>query len=449
MKKFFGLLSFMALPAFAFAQTTQLDSIVIVATRATNKTPVAQTTIYNETIQQTKNGRDIPFLLELLPGIVSYSDNGTGIGSTSFRIRGSDASRTNISIDGVNINDSESQMVFWVNMPDLASALKSIQVQRGVGTSTFGTGAFGGMVNMESHEASSAAYTKVESYYGSFNSFQSNVGIGTGKINDAFAFDAHYAYVSSDGYLERSGMWQQSARINGSWEGSRHLLKASLNYGEQHSLLTFEGVPYDSLGVNRRFNMSGLYRDQQGNIRFYADETDNYQQTRALMHYIQTLGNSWKINTTLYYTKGKGYYEQYKENASFSKYGIASQSIDGVVYGKGNLIRQKGLDNDYYGINLTALYAKERLNMTLGATASRYDGDHIGSILWTQYNTGAIAHKQHWYLNKGVKDEYSAFAKFSFDMLPVLTLFGDMQYRHVHFTMKGEDDDFYEKPLSG
>ncbi len=447
MKKVLFTASALLVCSLAQGQTkaTMLDSVVVSATRATAKTPVAQTTIYQQQIDEQRVGREMPYLLEMLPSIVSYSDNGTGVGSTSFRIRGTDPSRTNISINGVPLNDAESQTVFWVNIPDLGAVSKSLQVQRGAGTSPFGGSAFGGLLNIETRETPLQPGASFEGSYGSFNTWNVAANAATGLLRDAFAFDAHYEYVSSDGYLYNSGLWQQNMKINGRWQGKNHLLRASVLYGEQHSHLTFEGVPFDSLETNRRYNLSGIH----GNNQYYPNETDNYQQLHANIRYTQKLSEAWKLDATLYYTKGKGYYEQYKENTSLSKYGLQSPVIDSVTYKKSDLIRQKGLDNDFYGLNLAAFYDTERLHLILGGAASRYDGDHYGKVRWTQLNTGSIPYDYDWYDNTGVKDEYSMFAKASYDVLPSLSLFADVQLRGVNFKMNGMDDDYYEKQPYG
>jgi iron complex outermembrane receptor protein len=445
MKKGFLFAASLVLATSLLQAQTVLDSVVITATRANNKIPVAQTTIYQQQIEEERLGKEMPYLLEMLPSVVSYSDNGTTVGSTSFRIRGTDASRTNISLNGVPLNDAESQAVFWVNIPDLGAISKSLQMQRGVGTSPFGSSAFGGLLNIETRDTPRLPEAAFEGSYGSFNTWNVAARAATGLLKDALAFDARYEYVSSDGYLERSGLWQQTLYMNGRWQGKTHLLKASVLYGEQHSLLTFDGVPADSLATNRRFNASGW----DGNQRFYPNETDNYQQLHAHLHYTQQLGRHWKGNLTAFYTKGRGYYEQYKYATSLSKYGIDPQVINGNTYKKSDLIRQKGLDNDFFGLNLSALYEATRLHLILGAGASRYSGDHIGKVLWTQYNEGALPYNRNWYDNTGVKDEYSLFAKASFDLLPALSVFADAQLRGIRFNMHGMDDDFYEKPQWG
>jgi iron complex outermembrane receptor protein len=213
-------------------------------------------------------------------------------------------------------------------------------------------------------------------------------------------------------------------------------------------MLTFEGVPYDSLTTNRRYNLSGLYSDSNGRELFYDNETDNYTQTHLHLHYLQELGKYWNLNSAVFYTKGLGYYEQYKDNASLSKYGIPSQLINGVTYKKSDLIRRKGMDNDFYGLNLSTNYNRNKWQFHLSVGANRYVGDHIGKVLWTQYNAGDIDYNRHWYENTGTKSELNSFTKLSYAINHNFSVYGNLQYRYVHFKLYGEDDDRYEKPLT-
>jgi iron complex outermembrane receptor protein len=273
--------------------------------------------------------------------------------------------------------------------------------------------------------------------------------LGSGDIFYGFGMEADYSRTNSEGYLERSSSNQQSARLAASWRGKSQILKATLLYGEQHTRLTFDGVPYDSLETNRRYNVSGLYHDNNSQIEFYDNETDNYTQTHLHLHYLQELTKYWNLSSSIFYTKGKGYYEQYKENTSLSKYGIPTQIINGVSYKKSDLVRRKGLDNDYYGLNFSADYKNSKWQVNLSAGASRYIGDHIGRVLWTQYNAGEIEYNRHWYENTGTKSEANSFAKVAYGINKNFSVYGNLQYRYVHFKLYGEDDDFYERPLTG
>ncbi|MCL2097525.1 MAG: TonB-dependent receptor plug domain-containing protein [Bacteroidales bacterium] len=426
----------------------QLDSVLIKANLPAAKQDLSINLIY-PTEEDRQPAKEIPYLLELMPSIVSYSDNGTGMGSSSFRIRGTDPSRTNISIDGIPLNDAESQTVFWVNIPSLGAMAKRITIQRGAGSAAFGTAAFGGAMDIGTGLASAKPFVAFNGYYGSFNSWNTAVSLGSGDIFHGLSMEADYSRTGSDGYLERSSANQQSARLAASWRGKTQALKATLLYGEQHTMLTFEGVPYDSLATNRRYNASGLYYDSDGREQFYDNETDNYTQTHLHLHYLQELGNYWNLNSAIFYTKGLGYYEQYKGNASLSRYGIPDQVINGTNYRRSDIIRRKGLDNDYYGINLSTDYNNSKWQFNLSAGASRYIGDHIGKILWVKHNAGGIEYNRHWYENTGTKSELNSYAKIAYNINKNFSIYGNLQYKYINFKLYGEDDDHYERPLAG
>ncbi|MDR3350239.1 MAG: TonB-dependent receptor [Prevotellaceae bacterium] len=441
MKKGFLFLAGFVLASFALRAQIVLDSVVVRATYPEGKHDLSVgVRRWNENDRQA--GKEIPYLLEMMPGVVSYSDNGTGVGSTSFRIRGTDPGRTNISIDGIPLNDAESQSVFWVNIPNLGMMTQWLTIQRGAGSTAFGTAAFGGAVDIYTGYPADKASACFNGSYGSFGTRNVGLNLGTGKLFNTVAFDGQYYSQASDGYLDRSGSRQQSARLGAGWAGKTYLLKATLLYGEEHSRLSFDGVPYDSLETNRRYNMSGRYVDANGRTQFYDNEMDNYQQTHAHLHYLQRLGERWTLNSALYYTKGLGYYEQYKQNKKLSEYGIPDQG----TYKRSDLIRRKGLDNDFYGMQLSGIYADSKWQVNLSAGANRYVGDHIGKIMWVQHNAGNIDYNRPWYGNTGTKTEANLFAKAAYNITGGLSVFGDLQYRCVKFKLYGQDDDYFEYP---
>jgi iron complex outermembrane receptor protein len=445
MKKGFFLFSFAVVSSLLLRAQTHsqivLDSVVVSATYPEGKQDLS-VDVRHWAEKDRQAGKDIPYLLELMPGIVSYSDNGMGLGSTSFRIRGTDPGRTNISIDGIPLNDAESQSVFWVNIPGLGMMTERLTIQRGAGSTAFGTAAFGGAVDIHTGYPPDRASAYFTGAYGSFNTQNVGLRLSTGKLFDAVSFDGQYYHQTSDGFLDRSGSRQQSARLGAGWAGKNFLLKATLLYGEEHSRLSFDGVPFDSLATNRRYNMSGRYTDANGIVRFYENEMDNYQQTHAHVHYLQRLGDRWTLNTALYYTKGLGYYEQYKQNRKLEEYGIPDQAGNR----RSDLIRRKGLDNDFYGLQVSGLFTSNRWQINLSAGANRYVGDHIGKIMWVQYNAGNVEYNRPWYENTGTKNEANLFAKATYNITGSLSVFGDLQYRHVNFKLYGQDDDYFEYP---
>ncbi|MDR2449951.1 MAG: TonB-dependent receptor [Prevotellaceae bacterium] len=448
MKKGFFLFIFVVVSCLLRAQTHSqivLDSVVVASSYPEGKQDLS-VEVRRWAEKDRLAGKEMPYLLEMTPGVVSYSDNGTGVGSTSFRIRGTDPGRTNISIDGIPLNDAESQSVFWVNIPNLGMMTKRLAIQRGAGSTAFGTAAFGGAVDINTGYPSDRAEGYFTGSCGSFNTQNVGLNLSTGKLFNAVAFDGQYYRQASEGYLDRSGSRRQSARIGAGWAGKTSLLKVTLLYGEEHSRLSFDGVPYDSLETNRRYNMSGRYADANGNTQFYENEMDNYQQTHAHLHYLQKTGGRWTLNTALYYTKGLGYYEQYKQDRKLSDYGILPQGAGGTTHAKSDLIRRKGLDNDFYGLSLSGLYTSNRWQINLSAGANRYVGDHIGKIMWVKYNAGDVEYNRNWYDNTGTKNEANLFAKATYHITRSLSVFGDLQYRHVNFKLYGQDDDYFEYP---
>ncbi|MDR1594515.1 MAG: TonB-dependent receptor [Prevotellaceae bacterium] len=463
MKKVFLTLGLATASIWASAQndTVRLDETVIVATRASRKTPVAQTTVAGNEIKQANVGVDVPYILEMTPSVVVSSESGLGLGNTAFRIRGSDPSRINVTVNGIPLNDAESQSVFWVNMPDFASSVNSIQIQRGVGTSTNGGAAFGATVNMQTNRPSANPYAEISSTAGMYNTFRNNLSLGTGLVGRRFSFDARYSNVRSDGYLERSAAKHQSLYAAGAWQGISTFVKLSVLHGEEHTGLSWNGVPgyaidpakypYFEAGVSdydnpeikrnysRRYNPSGEYLDTNGNIRYY-DNTDNYKQTHYHLQFAQQFGNRWTGHATLHLTRGTGYYEEYRLNRKLEEHGLSNVVIDGETVKKSDMIRQKWMDNYFYGLTFSANYNSENLQWTTGGAANRHDGDHFGKVLWARYNIGATSGNE-WYRNNGTKDDYNVYTKAVWQINSLINIYGDLQYRHIGYVMAGVDDD--------
>ncbi len=423
----------------AFSQI-MLDSVLVVGTRATSHTPLTYSTLGKDIIKNSNLGAEVPGIMSLSPSLVLSSESGLGVGNTSFRIRGADPSRINISIDGVTINDPESQTVFWANMPDFGSSTGSIQIQRGVGVSTAGTASFGSSVNMITARPKGEAYGEVSAEYGSYNTMRYSIATGTGLINNLFTVDARYSNVSSDGYIERATVDGQSVFATAAYHGNTSTVKLNLFYGNQHTGISWNGVPGYMLDINRRYNPAGKYVDNDGNTRFYDNETDNYRQTQVNLQYSQQLGKYWATNLRVFLTKGLGYYEEYKANKKLADYGIPNFIFGSETVKKTDLVRQKWLDNYYYGSAFSAVYSKQNVQLTLGADASRFDNDHYGKLQWLRVNQNVMKGYE-WYRNNAVKDDVSGFARLSYQARPWLSLFGDAQYRYVHYTMEGPDDD--------
>jgi iron complex outermembrane receptor protein len=458
MKKVFLTLGLAMAGIWAYAQhdTVSLDETVILATRASRKTPVAQTTVAGDDIKQANIGVDIPYILEMTPSVVVSSESGLGLGNTTFRIRGTDPTRINVTVNGIPLNDAESQAVFWVNMPDLASSVNSIQIQRGAGTSTNGGAAFGATVNMQTSRPSVRPYAEISSTAGSYSTFRNNISLGTGVVGSGFNFDARYSNVRSGGYIERSDARHQSLYAAGAWHGAYTFAKLSILHGEEHTGLSWNGVPGYAIdpvkypyyeagvpdynpGINRRYNPSGEYRDQDGSIKYY-DNTDNYRQTHYHLQFAQQFSNRWTGHATLHLTRGAGYYEEYRLNRKLKEHGLPVIEIDGEPISKSDLIRQKCMDNYFYGLTFSANYNSANLQWTTGGAANRHDGDHFGKVLWARYNTGAASGNE-WYRNNGTKDDYNVYTKATWQIRRAINIYGDLQYRHIGYVMTGSDDD--------
>ncbi|MDR1582649.1 MAG: TonB-dependent receptor plug domain-containing protein [Prevotellaceae bacterium] len=458
MKKVFLTLGLAAASSWAVAQqdTINLDETVIIATRASRKTPVAQTNIVGEEIKQANIGVDVPYILEMTPSVVVSSESGTGIGNTSFRIRGTDASRINVTVNGIPLNDAESQSVFWVNMPDFASSVNSIQIQRGAGTSTNGGAAFGASVNLQTNRPATEHYAQISSSAGMYNTFRNNISLGTGTIGKGFSFDARYSNVRSDGYIERSAAKHQSLYAAGSWRGNETFVRLSALHGEQSTGLSWNGVPgyaidpvkydrsvaeipdYDP-GINRRYNPSGQYRDQDGVIRYY-DNTDNYSQTHYHLQFARQFSKRWYGHATLHLTRGKGYYEEYRMKRGIEEHGLQVIENNGDTIRKSDLIRRKYMDNYFYGVTFSANYYGDNIQWTTGGAANRHDGDHFGKVLWARFNNGVVAGNE-WYRNNGKKDDYNIYSKIVWQPDERINIYGDLQYRRIGYVMTGIHDD--------
>ncbi len=411
------------------------DEVIIMATRATEKTGTTFQNLDKEDIKKADIGQDIPYILNMTPSLVSTSDAGGGVGYTGMRIRGTDASRINVTINGIPVNDPESQGVWWVNMPDLASSLNSIQIQRGVGTSTNGTSSFGASINMQTQKLSIEPFAEVGLTYGSFNTQRYRLNTSTGLIDNKWSIDARLSKISSDGYIDRASSDLKSFYVSGAYYGKRSILRFNVFSGKEKTYQAWYGVPKDTLETNRTFNPYT-----------YDNETDNYQQDNYQMLYSKEINSHWNLNAALHYTKGRGYYESFKEDAKLSKYGLGPYYIGGDTISRSDLIQQKWLDNDFYGITASLNYDnKKNLAVSIGASFNQYNGDHFGKIIWAEY---ALMGKDYeWYRNNGLKNNFNLFAKVSYDITGSFSIYGDLQYQMIDYWMSGIHDDF--KDLDG
>lgn len=419
------------------------EETIITATRAGNKTPVTFLNLTGKEIKRNNQGKDIPFLLEQMPATIVTSDAGTGIGYTGMRIRGTDMNRINITVNGIPLNDAESHSVFWVNMPDFASSVGSLQVQRGVGTSTNGAAAFGASINLLTEAPSTKAYSEITNAAGSFNTFRHQVTAGTGLINSKWAMDARLSKLSSDGFIDRAFADLKSFYVSGGYYGKNTIVKLNVLSGKEITYQAWDGIPSDILKTNRTYNGIGYYTDYLGNEHYYDNETDNYQQDHYQLMLSQRLAGNLTGNLALHYTKGFGYYEQFKDDKDLSDYGIPPVLVpgsDSLVIEESDLIRRKYLDNHFYGFTWSLNYDKNRLNLTAGGSANRYDGLHYGEVIWAEF-ARTSGYNFRWYEGTGDKRDFNVFAKALYEVTSNLSLYGDLQLRGIDYRIDGIDDD--------
>lgn len=416
------------------------NEVIVSAIRATAKTPVAYTNIGKNKLEERQVGDDLPYMLSLTPSAVSTSESGTGLGYTGLRIRGTDPTRINITANGVPLNDAESQGIYWANMPNFSSSVEEIQIQRGVGTSTNGAAAFGATINMRTNNYKANPSATVSSTAGSFNTFINNAEVATGLINNRFAFDARYSDLQSDGYVKRAFSDHHSLYLGGTMVGNHSLLKATIIHGKQQTGISWNGVTKEEMELDRRYNPAGRYVDENGAVRFYDNETDNYTQTHYQLAYSHTIDQRFNLNTTLHYTYGEGFYENYKENRKYSKYGWDKVVIGGETIDRTDAIQQKWMENHFYGITFAGNYHHNNLNLSLGSGWNRYDGDHYGEVIWMRH-MGTHEKGDRWYFNNGDKKDFNIFGKGNWQPVEKLNIMVDLQYRMIDYHITGEDDD--------
>ncbi|HJT73116.1 MAG TPA: TonB-dependent receptor, partial [Chitinophaga sp.] len=408
-----------------FVKPVEISSL-----RAGQHSPFTQSTLTAEDIKKDNLGQDLPLLLNQQPGVVTNSDAGTGIGYTNMRVRGTDITRINVTANGIPINDAESQGTFFVNMPDFASSVSSIQLQRGVGTSTNGAGAFGATLNLSTNEFRDKPYAEISNSYGSFNSWKHTVKAGTGLINNHFTFDARLSKISSDGYIDRASSDLKSFYTSAAYISKNTAIRLNVFSGKEKTYQAWNGVPQDSLKTNRTYNSAGKRSDGT----YYDNETDNYQQDHYQLFLNQALSSHLNFNIAGHYTRGRGYYEQYREKEAFADYGLPNPVINDAPVTTTDLIRQLWLDNYFYGGIFSVNYNSSKFNWSLGGGWNRYEGNHYGKIIWAQY---AIDKDHKWYDLDALKRDMNVYWKGEYKVTGALRLFADLQYRTVKYDIDG------------
>ncbi|CAM4238956.1 TonB-dependent receptor [Zobellia nedashkovskayae] len=424
-----------------------LDEVFVSAIRVNNATPVTFSNLKKEEFASRNLGQDIPILMNFLPGVVTTSDAGAGVGYTGIRVRGSDNTRVNVTINGIPYNDSESHGTFWVNMPDFASSTESLQLQRGVGTSTNGSGAFGASLNLLTDAVADEAFAQISSSVGSFKTLRNNIKFSTGLLNDHIEISGRLSRITSDGYVDRASSNLDSYFLQAAYTDDKTQLKALLFGGHEVTYQSWNGIDGTTLVEDRTYNSAGAYTDENGVDRFYDNEVDDYKQNHAQFLWNQKLSDNWSSNVALHFTKGSGFFEQYKEDEDFADYGFESIIVNGDSINTTDLIRRRWLDNKFYGAVFSANYTKDRLDVILGGGWNSYQGDHFGEIIWARYATDSEI-RDRYYEDDSNKTDFNFYTKANYGLNDKWSLFGDLQYRRVGYLANGEetglvDDTFH------
>ncbi len=434
-----------------------LEPLEVRSTRASDKAPFTKTNLNDATIQKNNIGQDMPFLLNQTPSVVVNSDAGNGVGYTGIRIRGTDGTRINVTLNGIPYNDAESSMTYFVDLPDFASSVSSIQVQRGVGTSTNGAGAFGATINLSTNEFRDSAYAETNNTFGSFNTWKNTIQVGSGLLNDHFTIDARLSRISSDGFIDRAKSNLQSFYFSTAYINKKTSLRLNVFSGKEKTYQAWNGVPEAKL-FGSKADLENYYNNNTGNYYFtpsdsanlfgsnkrtynlytYPNQTDNYQQDHYQLFFNQSLDNNLSFTVASFLTRGKGYYEEYKNGQSFSKYGLPDYIQGSDTTRNTDLVRQRWLDNYFYGQTFSLQYKKPSDEITVGGSWTRFDNKHYGTIIWA--NTGIL--KDYEYYNLPAhKTDVNVYAKWLHSFSDGINVFGDLQYRYVLHDMKGFEDN--------
>lgn len=417
------------------------DEVVVSFTRADNKTPTTFQDMSKQAIREANDARNITSVLDQAVSVVTTSDAGTGVGNVGYRLRGTDETRINVTIDGVPLNDPESQGAWFVNLPDFASSVDNLQIQRGVGTSSNGAAAFGASMNFQTLKFQPNPYAEINEFYGSFNTLKHNINFGTGLIDGKFSVDGRLSKISSDGYIDRATSDLNSSYLAASYFGKKTLVKFMMMTGKEKTYQAWDGVPSNVLDTNRTFNGIGAYYDANGQLKYYDNETDNYSQNRYHLTFAHEFNSKLNLSATAFLTRGFGYYEQYKDDAKYENYGVENQIIGNDTLTKTDVIRRKYLDNYFYGISLAATYKpSSKLSITLGGGANNYEGKHYGKVTWMQV-AGLLPNEFDYYHGTGNKRDLNVYAKANYQLCSKLNLWADIQYRNINYNIGGFDDN--------
>ncbi len=410
------------------------NEVFVEALRVDEATPMAYENISREQLQKKNLGQDVPYLVSNTPSVVTTSDAGTGIGYTGIRVRGVDPARVNVTINGIPLNDAESHGVFWVNLPDLASSVENIQIQRGVGTSTNGAAAFGATMNLQTSEMRPDAYGEVNAGIGSFNTRKVNVKLGSGLMENGWQVEGRLSKITSDGYIDRAFSDLKSFYLSGAYHGDRSLLRADVFSGRETTYQAWYGVPEEMLDTDRTYNPAG----QEKPVEPYDNQTDNYQQDHYQLHYSYQLTDNWNASASLHYTYGRGYFEEYHADETLSQYQIDPITLSDTTISESDLVRRLWLDNHFYGMVFSTQYKRDNLfSLTLGGGYNEYDGDHFGEVVWAEF-LGNTNVENRYYDNNAFKTDGNVYAKAQYYFTDNLSGYLDLQVRRVTYDFLGQ-----------
>lgn len=423
----------------------KLEEIVVSAVRVGQNAPVAHSNLNEQQIKADNAGKNLPYVLQLMPSVVAYSEGGTPIGNTSLRVRGTDATRINVTLNGMPINNPESQETFWVNLPDLSNSLQSVQVQRGVGTSTNGTASFGAAISLKSTGSRPQAYGEASTAVGIYNASISTIAASTGILKNGLSVDGRYSRTTGDGYIRNGKVDHKSGYVSLSHYTDQQLIKLIYINGIQHTGITWNGIsPANMKKYGRRYNNAGQYTDDAGNVRYYDNETDNYYSNIVQALYTRHLTDRFSLNANFGYNNGYGYAESYKKNREFYKdFRLQPQVVNKITYNFSDVVRRKYLSNNFYMGSLSLDYNKNKLAVTAGGSYSYYDGSHYGKLPWVKHNQN-ISPDYKYYVEGDSKRDLNLFTKAQYSPLASLSLFGEVQYRYVDYRIDGIDDEFVD-----
>tara|TARA_B110000037_G_scaffold22225_1_gene25001 strand:- start:535 stop:2697 length:2163 start_codon:yes stop_codon:yes gene_type:complete len=413
-------------------KTQTLDEVLVRSVRVKPNAPITHSNVTKAQLEPRNLGQDLPILLNFLPSVVTTSDAGAGIGYTGIRIRGVSPLSTNITINGIPYTDAESLGTFWVNLPDFSSSVESLQLQRGVGTSTNGSGAFGASINILTDSSSENPSAELSNSFGSYNTQRHTVKFSTGKINDAFELAGRLSKINSDGYVDRAFSDLKSYFLQGTYTNNGTLIKALAFGGHEKTYQSWDGLTQEQLDENRRQNPLT-----------YENEIDNYNQDHYQLHWNQKIDQNWSTNLGLNYTKGRGYFEQYRADDDASTYDgiVEATGVDSFGTAVTDVIRRRWLDNDYYVVNAAVNYEAATLDLILGGSYSTYDGDHYGEIIWARQFSENASIRDQYYFGNGRKTDFSVFAKATYTLTSKIDIFGDLQFRNVGYKTTGLTSD--------